>query len=59
VLSAAAVAELARDIDRVFESDPPDARPSSEKAAGDDVYRYEMLNRSAPCQRAVASEQVL
>ena len=53
------VAELRADIDRVFSEDEPDARPSSEKLGEEDVYRYAMLNRSAVCQRAVASARVL
>lgn len=58
VLSPAEVEELQTDIARVFSECPPDPRPSAE-TTGDDVYRYEMLNRSAPCQRAVCSPAVL
>ncbi len=59
VLSPNEIAELAADVNRVFDEYPPDARPSSEAAPDDDVYRYEMLNRSAACQRAVCNEKVL
>ena len=59
VYSASEVAELADDIERVFRECPRDARPSTESTPGDDLFRYEMLNRSAVCQRAVARPAVL
>lgn len=59
VFCADEVAELVADIDRIFETNPPDSRPSSEKTPNEDMYRYEMLNRSAACQRAVCSEKIL
>jgi ectoine hydroxylase-related dioxygenase (phytanoyl-CoA dioxygenase family) len=59
VLSSGEVAELAAEIERVFAVDPPDCRPSSVKTPDEDMYRYEMLNRSAACQRAVCNPEVL
>jgi ectoine hydroxylase-related dioxygenase (phytanoyl-CoA dioxygenase family) len=52
------VKELRTDIERVFAEYPPDPRPSTARA-GDHVFRYEMLNRSAACQRAVSNPAVL
>src|SRR4051794_24970492 len=46
---AAEVATITEEIDVVFDALPP------ERMRGDkDQFRYEMLNRSAACQRAVA-----
>ena len=59
VFSAGQVEELRTDIERVFSEFPPDPRPSTEAAGKDDVFRYEMLNRSAVCQDAVAAPAVL
>ena len=59
VLSPAEVKEVAEDVERVFRELPRDARPSAESAPDDDLYRYEMLNRSAVCQRTVANPAVL
>ncbi|NRA02801.1 MAG: phytanoyl-CoA dioxygenase family protein [Myxococcales bacterium] len=59
VFSPGQVEELRTDIERVFSEFPPDPRPSTELAGKDDVFRYEMLNRSAVCQRAVAAPAVL
>ena len=47
VYSDTEVAELAGDIERVFRECPRDGRPSTESTPGDDLFRYEMLNRSA------------
>jgi ectoine hydroxylase-related dioxygenase (phytanoyl-CoA dioxygenase family) len=52
------VNELRSEIDRVFDEFPPDPRPST-KACEEDVWRYEMLNRSAACQRALTHPAVL
>ena len=59
VFSPAEVREIREDIERVFEEFPPDPRPSTEAAGDDDVFRYEMLNRSAACQRALSNPRVL
>jgi ectoine hydroxylase-related dioxygenase (phytanoyl-CoA dioxygenase family) len=51
--------ELRTDVERVFNSYPPDVRRSS---AGEEhwaPFRYEMLNRSGPVQAAVAHPRIL
>jgi len=59
VFSPEQVEELRLDIDRVFEELPPDARPSTDGGGDDDMFRYEMLNRSAACHTAVCDSAVL
>lgn len=59
VISPDEVVDLATDIARVFDEYPPDARGSSDAAPDDDMFRYEMLNRSAACQRALGNEKIL
>ncbi len=59
VFSPEEVEDLRADIERVFDEFPPDPRPSAEGAGDDDMFRYEMLNRSAVCHRAVSSPAVL
>jgi ectoine hydroxylase-related dioxygenase (phytanoyl-CoA dioxygenase family) len=54
VFTDAEVAELRSQIDAVFESTPPE-RVRDDK----DEFRYELLNRSAACQRAIAHPRVL
>ena len=54
VFTEAEVAELRTEIDAVFESVPPE-RVRDDK----DEFRYEMLNRSAACQRAIAHPRIL
>jgi len=58
-LSPEFVCELREEIEQVFLELPPDGRPATKEAGEDDVYRYEMLNRSAACQRAVGHPGVL
>ena len=58
LLSQTEVAELAADIERVFDEEAPDER-SQRPIGGNDMFRYEMLNRSAACQRAVAHPDIL
>ena len=53
------VDELRVDIEGIFAECPPDPRPSAEAVGEEDVFRYEMLNRSAVCQRAVCNPTVL
>lgn len=57
--SADEVAELRRDIERVYADVPADVRnpglPENER----DDFRYEMLNRSAVCQRAIGDRRIL
>jgi ectoine hydroxylase-related dioxygenase (phytanoyl-CoA dioxygenase family) len=50
------VEELAADITRVFEEGPPDGRASP---TTDHMFRYAMLNRSEPCQRAISHLKIL
>jgi ectoine hydroxylase-related dioxygenase (phytanoyl-CoA dioxygenase family) len=54
VFSAAEVAELRAEIDAVFASTPPE-RVRTDR----DEFRYEMLNRSAACQRAIGHPGIL
>lgn len=58
VFSPEEVEGLKLDIGRVFDDFGPDPRPSSQ-ATGDDVFRYEMLNRSGVCQQAIGTPTVL
>ena len=54
VFTAGEVAELRAEIDAVFEAVPP------ERVRDDrDEFRYEMLNRSAACQRALGHPRIL
>ena len=59
VLAPEFAAELRLEIERIFSELPPDARPATREAGDEDVYRYEMLNRSAACQRAVGHPELL
>jgi ectoine hydroxylase-related dioxygenase (phytanoyl-CoA dioxygenase family) len=59
VLSGSGLEELVRDVERVFDEYPPDRRRSSEASPSEDMFRYEMLNRSAAAQRAICNERVL
>jgi hypothetical protein len=54
VFGASEVAQMRREIDDVFDASSP------ERTRGDkDEFRYEMLNRSAACQTAVAHPDIL
>ncbi len=59
VLSTEEVEALAADVERVFDEYPMDDRPSADRSPGDDMFRYEMLNRSALCQQAAGHPAVL
>ncbi len=59
VLERAEVEELAADVERVYAEFPPDDRPAARAQGKENAFRYEMLNRSAVCQRAVANPRVL
>ena len=59
VLSGSDLEELVSDVERVFDESPPDGRRSSEASPNEDMFRYEMLNRSAAAQRAIGNERVL
>jgi len=54
VFDAAEVAEIRTEIDAVFDTVPAE-RTRDDK----DEFRYEMLNRSAACQRAIAHPRIL
>lgn len=54
VFDAAEIAQLRAEIDEVFVDRPPE-RSRTDK----DEFRYEMLNRSAACQAAVANPEIL
>lgn len=58
VLAADAVEALAVEIGAIYEADPPVGR-GRRSAEQLEPYRYEMLNRSALCQRAVAHPAIL
>ncbi|MEM7077413.1 MAG: phytanoyl-CoA dioxygenase family protein [Pseudomonadota bacterium] len=57
VFTADEVDALKSDIDRVYDEYPVDRRGPDEKAWS--MFRYQMLNRSAPCQDACAHPRVL
>ena len=59
VLSAAEVAGLAADIDRVFAELPPDERVPARPEGHYEPFRYEMLNRSGACQQAIGHPAIL
>ena len=58
LLSEQEVAELARDVTRVFDTVEPDER-SERPVGGNEMFRYQMLNRSAICQRTIAHRGIL
>lgn len=53
------VKELVTDVDRVFDEYPPDERTAGQPAGHWAVFRYEMLNRSAVVQSAIARREIL
>jgi len=59
VFDADHVARLRQDIDRVFAEYPPDVRAEKQPAEHWQPFRYEMLNRSAACQSAIAEPAIL
>ncbi len=59
VLEDDEITELRREIDRVFEEFPPDRRVEARPLEEDEAFRYEMLNRSAACQRAIGHPVIL
>jgi ectoine hydroxylase-related dioxygenase (phytanoyl-CoA dioxygenase family) len=59
VFSPEEVGDLCADVERVFDEYPPDERSSGYDAAHWTPFRYEMFNRSALVQRAVAHPQIL
>lgn len=60
VLGGNEVAALAEDINRIFDALPPDGRAKGRRPDVDDeMFRYEMFNRSALCQEAIAHPRIL
>lgn len=59
VLDPDEVAALRADIDRVFDELPPDVRSTRKEASSYQPFRYEMLNRSAECQRVIGHPAIL
>jgi len=59
VFAADEVDALAADVKRVFAEIPPDERVPGFAPEHWAPFRYEMLNRSATCQRAIAHPQIL
>jgi ectoine hydroxylase-related dioxygenase (phytanoyl-CoA dioxygenase family) len=53
------LAVLKFDIERIFETCPPDMRPGRTSTDNAAMFRYEMFNRSLVCQRAIARPNVL
>ena len=54
VFDEAEISELTAEIDRAFVS-----RPAERGRADKDEFRYQMLNYSAACQRAIAHPRIL
>ena len=52
VFSSEELDVLREDIERVFDELPPDGRLNKRPKDEDEMFRYEMLNRSGPCQAA-------
>lgn len=59
VLDADEVATLAADITRVYDEYPPDNRRPHRAGAEHEQFRYEMINRSAACQRVAGHPRIL
>lgn len=59
VFGAGEVAALAADISRVFDELPPDMRSERIVEGHYEPFRYQMLNRSAPAQSAIAHPRIL
>jgi ectoine hydroxylase-related dioxygenase (phytanoyl-CoA dioxygenase family) len=59
VLDEDSVAALAAEIEAVYRSHPPDGRSTRRPADEDGDFRYEMFNRSAQAQAAIAHPRIL
>jgi len=60
VFDADEVGRLKADITHIFDTLPPDDRTRGRRPAEDDaMFRYEMFNRSAICQQAIAHRGIL
>jgi ectoine hydroxylase-related dioxygenase (phytanoyl-CoA dioxygenase family) len=59
VFSHAEIDAMAAEINAVYEDYPRDARVDNRTAEEDDDFRYEMFNRSALAQQAIAHREIL
>jgi hypothetical protein len=59
VFKPPAVGSLSADVERVFAQYPPDLRDPDDDVGQMAPFRYEMLNRSAPVQRAIGNPRIL
>ncbi len=59
VFSAEEIRDLKAEISRTYEQEPPDGRPNSGIEPGGDMFRYQMFNRSALGQEAIAKKEIL
>ena len=59
IFSAAEVEAMAAEINGVYEDYPRDGRAENRPAEEDDDFRYEMFNRSALAQQAIAHPDIL
>ncbi len=59
VFSAAELEALAAEINAVYDAYPRDGRADNRPAEEDDDFRYEMFNRSALAQKAIAHPEIL
>jgi hypothetical protein len=59
VFAPPAVESLWRDVERVFAEYPPDVRDADDDVEQMAPFRYEVLNRSAPVQRAIGNPRIL
>lgn len=58
-LSAQEVAALCAEIEAIYDGVPADVRNETLPAEEREDFRYEMLNRSAACQRLIADRRIL
>ncbi|MCR9244175.1 MAG: phytanoyl-CoA dioxygenase family protein [bacterium] len=59
VFTAGEITELRTAIERVYDEVPPDPRAGRTSPENAAMFRYEMLNRSAECQHAIANRGIL
>ena len=59
VFTPKTVETLAGEVERIYEEYPPDERSSRYPPEHWEPFRYEMLNRSAAVQRAIANRKIL
>ncbi len=59
VLDPDEVAALSTDVERVFATYPPDGRRPERDLVEAEQFRYEMLNRSGPCQQVAGHRRIL